>query len=154
MARISRNGQTRHPEYPRWRSMHQRCYYERNPSFKYYGARGIKVCQRWWSFENYLSDMGPAPEGRSLDRIDNDGDYSPDNCRWATLSEQSLNVRARVRKPRKPRAPRETSAERWARFKIKRREKIAALKAERDQRLVAKKNHGHGVDDWCGYEID
>lgn len=79
-------------EYRAWGAMRQRCNNPRNQRYDNYGGRGIQICQRWESFTNFLADMGtrPSPE-HSLDRIDNDGDYDPQNCRWATRSEQQRN---------------------------------------------------------------
>ena len=79
-------------EYQAWRSMKKRCYQPKNASYERYHGRGIVVCERWLNnYENFLSDMGRAPAGSSLDRIDNDGCYAPDNCRWATAKEQASN---------------------------------------------------------------
>jgi hypothetical protein len=94
---------TRHGEagrrtrtYVSWTSMMQRCHDERVPYFKNYGGRGIKVCARWHLYENFLADMGERPAGRSLDRFpNNDGDYEPGNCRWATSAQQARNRRVR-----------------------------------------------------------
>lgn len=82
-----------HRAYQAWYSMRYRC---RNPKCKEYaryGGRGIRVCDRWQVFSNFLADMGIPPAGLSIDRIDNDGNYEPSNCRWATPLQQSHNSR-------------------------------------------------------------
>jgi hypothetical protein len=89
------------PEYRAWNSMRQRCNNPNNPKWKDYGGRGIKVCSRWDDFGLFIQDMGCRPSARhSIDRIDNDGNYEPSNCRWATRSQQSKNQRRRLRDER------------------------------------------------------
>jgi hypothetical protein len=80
-------------EYAAWINMRQRCGNPNVDQYKYYGARGIRVCERWQRFENFLADMGPRPAGHSLERMDVNGNYEPSNCRWATKQEQIDNRR-------------------------------------------------------------
>ena len=91
--RASTHGQTHTPTWRSWKSMLDRCTYPSNIGWKHYGGRGIKVCDRWRSFVNFLADMGERPPGTTLDRIDNNGNYEKSNCRWATYKEQRANQR-------------------------------------------------------------
>lgn len=93
--RRTTHGLTGTSEYKAWQSMRDRCYNRKCDQYKNYGARGIQVCQRWLdSFENFLEDMGPKPDpSLSIDRENNDGNYEPNNCRWASATEQNSNKR-------------------------------------------------------------
>lgn len=83
------------PEYMTWYAMRQRVNNPRHEHFRYYGGRGIKICLRWRNFANFLADMGKRPQGKTLDRKNTNGNYTPKNCRWATWKEQAASRRKR-----------------------------------------------------------
>lgn len=83
----------KHPLYQTWVSMRERCNNPKQKNYAHYGGRGIKVDPLWSDFERFIADMGERPKGYSLDRIDNDGDYGPGNCKWSSQQEQVLNSR-------------------------------------------------------------
>lgn len=87
---------SRTPIYRTWYGMMSRCYKPNLAIYKYYGGRGIRVCDRWHSFDSFAADMGPKPfpgHAATLERIDNNGNYEPDNVRWATMKDQCMNTR-------------------------------------------------------------
>lgn len=91
--RFKTHGMTRTRTYRIWSQMKTRCLNSQQDHYRHYGGRGIKICERWMKFENFLDDMGIAPKGMSLDRIDVNGDYEPKNCKWSTPKEQASNKR-------------------------------------------------------------
>jgi len=99
MRKYSRYGKWEYVKetYNSWEAMKKRCNNPNTSNYHRYGGRGITVCKRWNKFENFLKDMGKRPTEKTLDRINNDGNYEPSNCKWSTISEQSSN-RIKTRK--------------------------------------------------------
>lgn len=88
--------------YRTWKEMRQRCLNPNSDKWKWYGGRGVSVCDRWSSYEAFVADMGPRPPGHSLDRINPDGNYEPGNCRWATPKQQAETNRGLFKKGQIP----------------------------------------------------
>lgn len=114
--RHERHGMVRSAEYRIWTNMWTRCTRKNNRGYKYYGARGISVCDRWKSFTYFIADMGKRPgQEFSIDRTDNNGNYEPSNCKWATRSQQNKNRRrfhchnAKTREERRTASQNQTS---------------------------------------------
>lgn len=87
------HSKNRTPTYYSWEAMKTRCLNSNSKDYNHYGGRGIMICERWMVFENFLADMGERPEGKTIDRIDNNGNYEPSNCKWSTMKEQNRNKR-------------------------------------------------------------
>jgi hypothetical protein len=94
--RLTTHGMSRERQYKNWAGMIQRCRDQRHRYYKNYGGRGITVCDRWLNFENFFEDMGPQPDGMTIEREDNNKGYEPGNCKWATRAIQNRNKQGNV----------------------------------------------------------
>jgi len=92
-SKFTTHGMSGTKTYKIWGLMLHRCNNKNSPEYKYYGARNIRVCKEWYKFENFFNDMSECPEGLSIDRINNNGNYEPGNCKWSTPAEQAVNKR-------------------------------------------------------------
>lgn len=101
-ASVTKHGMSGTSTHSIWNQMKRRCYKKNHPEYFRYGARGIRVCEEWHDFKNFYRDMGTRPKNRSLDRIDNNGNYSKSNCRWATIKQQNDNKRPRYSSTPRP----------------------------------------------------
>lgn len=93
VARSTTHGRSQDRVYRIWSSMLARCKYPSHDTYRFYGAKGVTVCERWNEFNNFLADMGEPGEGMTIDRKDASGNYEPSNCRWSTMAEQHNNLR-------------------------------------------------------------
>lgn len=94
---MTKHGMSKTSIYRCWQQVIQRCENPKSPDYKNYGGRGITVCERWHTFENFYEDMGDKPKGLTLERINNDGNYEPGNCEWATWKKQQNNRRNHIK---------------------------------------------------------
>lgn len=102
LKRSATHNKKAHPSYGSWYAMVRRCTSPLHQNWHNYGGRGITVCERWLDFDAFVQDMGTRPTNHTIDRIDNDKGYAPDNCRWATPKEQRANIRPKQNRKHRP----------------------------------------------------
>lgn len=140
-----KGGITKHPMYRAWAGMINRCTNPNHSSYHRYGGAGITVCERWRDFRNFLEDMGERPKGRTLDRVDPYGSYSPENCRWATVKEQRANIRAEGDK-RMREAMSHGVKDRWAKWR-------AAGNVAKPKHPPQPRSHHDKACEFCGKQF-